>query len=193
MNAKGNRSGRAYAVTSMTPIVKGREASLLAYLDGLTTSPFTKFDEVHFARWVVIDQWKFSWPRAPKRPLQLKSHYLLFSAAVTAPDDAGAQRLPQTFLRRIPALVPDVADAVWGHCVGYPGSGDPGGVAAYLERSLLSTVLFYVGYPDATVQDVRRAIAVRDSFVDFARTHQGVTNPAQLQQDYIAEAATWGA
>jgi hypothetical protein len=185
-----NRSGRAYAVSSMTPIIKGHEAALQTYLNGLTTSPFARFSEVHFARWVLIDQWKTSWPGAPRRPLQLKSQYLCFGAAVTAPDDASAPLLPQSFLRRIPEVMPVEADEVWGHCVGYPGSAKVDEVAAYLERSLLDTVLFYVGYPDATVAQVRQAVARRDGFAQFARTHQH-SDPAQLQQDYIREAATW--
>lgn len=186
-----NRSGRAYAVTSMAPIIKGHEAELQKYIAGLATSPFARFAEVHFARWVLIDQWKLSWPGAPRKPLRLKSQYLLFDAAVTAPDDASAALLPQSFLRRIPEVMPAEADGAWGHCVGYPGSAKGDAVAAYLERSLLETVLFYVGYPNATVADVRQAVSRRDAFAQFARTHQGESDPARLQQEYITEAATW--
>jgi hypothetical protein len=61
---------------------------------------------------------------------------------------------------------------------------------AYLKRSQLDTVLFYVGYDDATPADVRRAAAGRELLSTFARMNQGL-DPAALKSAYLREAATW--
>jgi hypothetical protein len=186
-----NRNGNSYAITSLTPIRTGREAELKAHLAGLAVSPFAELDSVHFARWLVIDQVKLAWPGAPRRRTQLRSQYLVFSASVTAPDADSARTLPDSFLAEIAERIPVAADAVWGNCVGYPGASSVDAFVGYLRRSLLDTVLFHVGYPDVTVRQVRTALARRDSLVRFIRAHQDVKDPAQLQQLYVAESATW--
>ncbi len=186
-----NRNGRSYAVTSLTPIRPGREAELKAHLAGIVVSPFTRLEAVHFARWVVLDRLNFAWPGAPRRRTELRSQYLIFTASVTAPDAASARSLPESFLRQIAEQIPQDADAVWGNCVNYPGAGSVDAFTSYLRRSLLDSVLFHVGYPDVTVQRVRTALARRDSLVRFIRSHQHVTDPTELQQQYVAESATW--
>ncbi len=189
--AATNRNGHSYAVTSLTPILPGRAAALEAHLAGLTVSPFADLEAVHFARWLVVDQLKFGWPGAPRRPTKLRSQYLVFSASVTASDADSARTLPGSFLAEIAERIPAAADAVWGNCVGYPGASSVDTFATYLGRSLLDTVLFHVGYPDTTVDQVRTALARRDSLVRFIRSHQHVTDAAQLQQQYVSESATW--
>ena len=186
-----NRNGTSYAVTSLTPIRPGREAELEAHLAGLVVSPFAQLETVHFARWLILDRLNFAWPGAPRRRTQLRSQYLIFTASVTAPDAASARSLPESFLRQIAEQIPQAADAVWENCVNYPGAGSVDAFTSYLRRSLLDSVLFHVGYPDATVHQVRTALARRDSLVRFIRSHQGVTDPTQLQQQYVSESATW--
>lgn len=186
-----NRNGSSYAVSSLTPIREGHEADLKAHLRGLEVSPFVELDSVHFARWLVIDQFNLDWPGAPAHRTQLRSRYLLFAASVTAGDGGSASKLPMSFLRQIAEQVPDAADAVWGHCVGYPGTTSPDDFASYLYRSLLDTVLFHAGYRNATVHGVRTALARRDALVRFVREHQGESDPALLQQRYLSESATW--
>lgn len=186
-----NRNGRSYAVTSLTPIRPGQEAVLKAHFAGLTVSPFAELEDVHLARWVIVHQVKLSWPGAPRRRTRLRSQYLLFTASVTAGDDASARTLPESFLRQIAEQIPEAADAVWGNCVNYPGAGSVDAFVAYLRRSLLDSVLFHVGYPGATVAQVRTALARRDALVRFIRTHQDVADPAVLQQEFLSECATW--
>jgi len=48
-----------------------------------------------------------------------------------------------------------------------------------------------VGYPTATVEQVRHAIAARDGLVGFVRTHQDEQDPAALQRAYLEESAAW--
>jgi hypothetical protein len=189
----GSRSGRSYAVTMLTPILPGRGRDLARHLQRLETgpkSPLARLPSVHFGRWVVIDQLKTAWPGAPDPRPTLRSQYVLFTASVTAPE-GGRHRFPQSFLEVLHREIAGDADAIWSHCVGYPGSRDRDAFVGYLAKSQLETALFHVGYPDVTVQEVRRALAIRDSLVTFARDHQGMRDAAQLQQAYLRGSQTW--
>jgi len=197
----GSRVGRSYAVTLLTPVRPGAAGDLAAHVRGLGVgehSPLAKLPYVHFGRWVVIDQLKTDWAGAPSPPPRLKSEYLLFTASLTAPDEPGAapgtsyaDRLPESFLHELRARIGADADAIWGHCAGYPGAADPERFVAYLAASRLDTSLFHVGYPGVTVDEVRHALAARDALVAFARDHQGEQDAARLQQAYLEESPTW--
>jgi len=190
----GSRAGRSYAFTSLTPVVAGRSHSLAAHLRDLPIgrdSPLASLEYVHLGRWMVIDRLKVDWPGAPRRPTRLRSDYLLFTASMTAPDDANAAQFPDCFLRELAAKVPAQVDAIWRHCVGYPGVASVETFLEYLGKSQLDTVLFHVGYPNATVQHVHDALAARDGLVGFVRRHQHETDPAVLQRAYIEESSTW--
>lgn len=197
----GSRSGRSYAITLLTPIKPGAETALAVELDGLglrELSPLAKLPFVHFGRWVAIDQLRTNWPGAPVPPPQLRSKYLLFSACVTAPavdaqpELAGyAEHLPVSFFREIWSEIPGPAEAIWRHCVKFPGMADREAFVDYLARSQVSTSLFHVGVPDATVHDVRRAVAKREKLVAFALKHQGDIDAVALQWAYRQESAKW--
>jgi hypothetical protein len=198
----GSRSGRSYALALLTPIRAGAEADLAAHLRDLgqgDESPLAKLPHVHFARWVVIDQLRMDWPGAPRRRSRLKSQHLLFTASMTAPAQphvtpgrkSYGEQLPESFLHELRARIPADADAVWGHCRGYPGASDPEGFVSYLARGQLDTSFLHVGYPDVTVKEVQQALATREKLVAFARDHQSEQDAAQLQQAYIEESSTW--
>jgi len=190
----GSRAGRSYCFTSLTPVRRGREHDLAAHLRALPTgsgSPLARLDHVHLGRWLVVDGLKTAGPGAPRRPTRLQSDYLLFTASLTGRDDHDAADLPGSFLRDMAAHMPGEADAVWEHCVGYPGSARVDAFVAYLVKSQLDTLLFHVGYPDSSVEHVRRAIAARDGLVGFVRRHQDERDPAKLRQAYLEESAMW--
>jgi len=190
-----SRGGRSYAFTSLTPIREGCAGGLAAHLADLpmgSESPLAHMPYVHLARWLILDHLKTDWPGAPRRPTRLRSDYLLFTAMITGPATGRyAKDLPGSFLRELLEQIPEEVDAIWGNCVGYPGNGSADEFVAYLTKSQLDTVLFYVGYPDVTVEQVKRAIAARDGLVGFVRRHQDQMDPAQLQRAYHEESATW--
>lgn len=191
----GSRSGRSYAFTSLTPICNGLAGNLGTHLSSLPVaeaSPLAELAYVHLGRWLVIDGLKMTWSGAPRRPTRLRSDYLLFTASVTGPEDSTyTDELPHSFLVEMAEQIPDAVDAIWGSCVGYPGSTSVQAFAEYLTRSQLDTELFYVGYPNTTVQQAVHALAARDHLVDFVRRHQTESDPARLQQAYLEESKTW--
>jgi hypothetical protein len=196
----GSRSGRSYVITLLMPITPGCEGALRAHLEGLDSddSPLAKLPYVHFGRWAVIDQLKLGWEGAPGRPSRLNSQYLLFTASMTVPAEEEAtreerylERLPESFLHELRVRIPDEVDAIWRHCHGYPGSSNPDEFVRYLANGRLESSLVYVGYPDVTVDEVRQALAARDSLVTFARDHQGQRDAAELQRAYLKESSTW--
>ena len=187
-------SGRSYAFTSLTPI---RPDGLRPVADVLTRlsegqSPFGRVASAHFARWLVIDGLKMGWPGAPRRPTQLTSSYLLFTAMATAPAGTPIGGVPGHFLREVAERMPTEADAVWRNCYGFPGVEEPAAFADYLARSQLDTELFYVGYSDVTPAEVRSAVDANEAFLSFAAAHQREPDAAALQRAFVEESSSWG-
>lgn len=102
-------------MTVLTPILDGRESSLARCLDSLgdgPSSPLSRVPGTHLARWVIIGDVVYE-GAGQRRVDHLTQGRLLFSSNF----DGGI--LP--YLERLRAGLGDVADAIWGHCVGYPG------------------------------------------------------------------------
>lgn len=167
MNGPHNRLGQSYALLAMTPVVAGHEIALRRHLRALPegpASPLGRLPGVHFARWVTMDQPAFQ--GAPMRPDPFKSQYLLFSACFDG------ELAP--FLDDLCDLLGEDADAIWQHCVGYPGRGDRAAFARYFMHNQIDTEVYFSAYPDATVARVRDSLARRDELIAFAASVQGV-------------------
>lgn len=180
-----NRKGRSYALTVVTPIQPGQADALRSVLHGFNPgdqSPLHEVADVQFARWVVIDQLLTDWPGAPRRASRLKSQYLLFSADLTAPADR-ADRLPESFLRDLATVIPTTCNAVWGKCRGFPGTADVEAFVDYLTRSRIEMALYYARFPDATPDDIARALEVRRQLAEFVVGHQAVMTIAPGSPD----------
>jgi hypothetical protein len=158
--------------------------------------------DILFARWVVIDRLRTDWPGAPRRPSSLNSSYLLFSADLTAPASR-ADALPESFFRDLADRIPRQCAEVWGKCRGFPGTADVEKFVDYFKRSQIDMGLYYAAFPDATPDDIARAIEVRKKFTEFAVAHHytislpaGTTRPRttleKLRDDYVRESAQWG-
>jgi hypothetical protein len=175
----GNVSGGAYALTVLTPITPGQEAKLRSHLDALPTeqrSPLARLTSTHFARYIVIDDLVYQGP--PQKPDRLSCAYLLFTSNFDGDLDA--------YLEDMHAYLREDADAIWGHCVGYPGSADLDSFKAYFRHNQLPTTFFVAAYPDATVSEVRAALALRQRVVDFALRSQGM-EPDELHQAFLED------
>jgi hypothetical protein len=154
--------GQARALTVLSPVRRGREAELRAELEALPDggqSPLARLPGTHFARWLVL----------PGRGL-------LFSATHDSRDS--------DYLEEIRARLPEEADAVWRHCEGYPGMGEefPG----YLRRHRVETDLFVAAYPEASLDDVHEALAVRSRLIGLVLRARSLS-PEELRAAFREE------
>jgi hypothetical protein len=101
----------------------------------------------------------------------LAGPHLLFTASFDGPPDAYLDDLCKK-------LAPE-AKEIWGRCTGAPQPPAGAPLKAYLRAHRHKTGFFVAAYPQATVGDVRAALAQREDVIAFARAAQGM-DPAQL-------------
>ena len=161
-----NVSGQAYALTVLTPILDGHAAELAAHLDALpegAASPLARVSGTHLGRWVVIDQVKYMGHGQRHRD-SLSAARLLFTANLDGDVDA--------YLERLQTGLGEDADAIWGHCRGYPGRGQ--GFRPWLRAHELESALFFAAYGGQTVEQVHENVARRQRLIEFALEAQGL-------------------
>jgi hypothetical protein len=174
-----NRSGQAYGLTVLTPILEDRVSPLAAHLAALgpaEASPLARVPGTHFGRWVIVDDVVYEGGR--QRRDTLKSARLLFTSNFDGP--------LAPYLEALRTGLGDEADAIWGHCAGYPGRGDGGAFAGWLRAHQVESALFFSAYGEQTVAEVRRNLDARSRLMAFALEAQGLA-PAELQARFRAE------
>ena len=174
-----NHSGQAYGLTVLTPILEDHVSPLAAYLDGLgpqDASPLARVAGTHFARWVIIDDVVYQGGR--QRRDSLKASRLLFTSNFDGALDA--------YLDALRTGMGADADAVWGHCAGYPGREEAAAFAAWLRAHQVESALFFGAYGDLTVAEVRARLDARTRLIEFAMAAQGLP-AAELQARFEAE------
>jgi hypothetical protein len=163
-----NVSGQAYALTVLTPVLDGHAQPLVAHLDALgdgDASPLARVPGTHIARWVVLDDVKYQGAGQRHRD-RLQSARLLFSSNF----DGDLDR----YLEGLRTGMGADADAIWGHCRGYPGHEDGAAFAAYMRAHQLEATLFFAAYGDQTVEQIHANVAQRRRLIDFALATQGL-------------------
>jgi len=173
MNDGRNMFGQAYGLTVLTPILDGRESALTRYLHTLPggpASPLARVPGTHFARWVVIGDVVYE--GAGQRRDHLKLGRLLFTSNFDGPIGS--------YLEALRTGLGEVADAIWDHCAGYPGSADAAAFTSYMRGHQIESSLFFAAYGDRTVEDVKRGLTVRCKLIDFAVQAQNMA-AAELQ------------
>lgn len=180
MSSADNISGQAYSLTVLTPIIDGHETELAHYLNGLQSgdqSPLAGVHGTHFARWVVIDDVVYEGSDQGERE-HLAHPRLLFTSNFDGELDP--------YLEALRVGLGDSADTIWGHCAGYPGSEDAGSFNGYLRHHQIDSSLFFAAYGDRTVEDVKRSLALRTRFIEFALRAQGLAAP-ELKAAFLQE------
>jgi hypothetical protein len=140
-------SGQAYALSVLTPILDGKADRLREHLETLgdgTESPLARVPGTHIARWVVIDDVVYQ--GAGQRRRDTLAPRLLFSSNFDG--DVGA------YLEGLRTGLAADADAIWGHCRGYPGHEDGPAFAAWMRAHMLEAALFFAAYGGMTVETV---------------------------------------
>jgi hypothetical protein len=174
-----NQSGSVYGLTILSPIKDDPNSEVspnlalriyLAKLPRHRNSPFAKVSSTHFARLVVMDDVVYVGMPACEEHLQSK--YLVFESNF----DGGLD----TYLERMAAEIPEIVDAVWKHCVGFPGVADVAAFKAYMKKCQIETTFFFADVNDKTVQQTLRALQTQSAVTAFIVKHQG-TPPSELQ------------
>jgi hypothetical protein len=169
-----NAVGKAYFLLALTAIIPGRAEELRDRLEALPTgaeSPLAGVGCVHFGRFVIVSRLVKLGPMEER----LANEYLLFAADVDGPLDE--------FVEALRERMADEADAIWGHCVGYPGSSDREGFHAWLRHNQIDTQLPFAAYPEAALPEVLEALELRRRLIELAIRAQEL-DPAGLQEAY---------
>jgi hypothetical protein len=173
-----NVSGQAYALTVLTPILDGHVAELTAHLDALPegdASPLARVPGTHLGRWVVIDDVKYQGHGQRHRDA-LGASRLLFTSNFDGE--------LEPYLERLRTGLGEDADAIWGHCRGYPGHQDRAGFARWLRAHELEAALFFAAYGGHTVEQVHSNLDTRTRLIEFALEAQGL-EPAELKARFL--------
>ena len=109
-------------------------------------------------------------------PDRLAGPYLLFTASFDGPLD--------TYLDELCDELAAEAQEIWGRCAAAPQPPAGAPLKAYLRAHHQTTGFFVAAYPDATVGQVRAALAQREDVIAFARAAQGM-DPAHLQAAFL--------
>ena len=140
----------------VVPVAGGREDALRERLRALPTgprSPMIRVHGTHFARWTIVRlEDRLGRPDPEQPPL------LLFASEFDGE--------LEPYVDRLCAKLGREAHDIWGHCEGYPGP-DSGALARFLLEHRVEPGYSVVAYPDATVDEVRAAFALRERLNDF--------------------------
>ncbi len=174
-----NKSGSVYGLTILSPIKDDPKSEVshnlalrmyLAKLSRHRHSPFAKVSSTHFARLVVMDD--VVYVGMPACEEHLKSKYLVFESNFDGALD--------TYLERMAVEIPETVDAVWQHCVGFPGVANVAAFKAYMKKCQVETTFFFADVNDKTVQQTLRALQTQSAVTAFIVKHQGAP-PEELQ------------
>jgi hypothetical protein len=179
-----NKNGHVYGLTILAPIIEDNRVEIshaialrdyLASLPKDHTSPFARVSSTHLARLVVMDD--VVYVGMPACEEHLKSRYLVFETNFDGDLDE--------YLTRLAKEVPEFVDAVWEHCVGYPGLADLTAFIAYMKKCQVETTFFFADVNDHTVQENLKALQVQAALAHFIEKHQGL--PADELQRAFGE------
>jgi hypothetical protein len=135
--------------TALLPLDDVDAASTV--LEGWTESPFAAVEGTHFARFVVVADIERA---AADQLLDELGPYLMFSAFFDVEPDA--------WLAALPPQVEDVLRC----CRGFPSAG-PATVRAWLHEHRVPATAIFGAYAEASVAEVREALAFRERFRAF--------------------------
>jgi hypothetical protein len=143
-----------HGLCTLIPVERGREDQLRDRLRRMPIgprSPMIRVHGTHYARWAIVHL-----EDAKGRPLEGEPAYLLFASEFDGPVDA--------YVPRMCAKLGRDAHEIWGHCEGYPGlDALPDLLLAHRVKPGYSVI----AYPEATVETVRAAFALRERLNDF--------------------------
>jgi hypothetical protein len=112
---------------------------------------------------------------APACEEHLHSKYLVF--------ESNCDGDLEGYLRGLAASVPHHLDAIWSHCVGYPGASNPQALVDYFRACQIETTFFFAAVNNKSVPQTLSALHTQRAVADFIACHQGV-DAARLQREF---------
>ena len=171
-----NVSGSIYGLTILSPIIEDSRLDIchsmelrwyLSQLPRDCRSPFAQLSSTYLARLVVLDDVVFV--GHPAHEDHLKSRYLVFETNFDGD--------LETYLRRMAVETREFVEAVWQHCVGFPGAGDVNVFIAYMKRCQVQTTFFFADVNNQTVESTLQALKTQAALAQFMEEHQGMPAP----------------
>ena len=184
-----NKSGNAYALTVLCPILRGVPSDSPAGNSGQTytallrnvlqtlhvneESPMAKVPNTYLCRfWVLSD---VPYQGKPAFLEHLKSDYLVFSSnfhGELEPYLAGMWK----------ALQEDVLAILW-HCVGHEAVRDAKSFIEYVKKCHVTTTFFFNGSTDEPLVEQLKNLYLKQEFSRFAFENQG-KSASELQEAF---------
>ena len=173
-----NQNGAMYGLTILSPIIDDDKAipshdlQIRAYLASLPNnhrSPFAIAPGTHLARLVVMDD--VIYVGMPSCEEHLKSKYLVFESNCDGDLDAYLNGLAQYAGAHI--------DAIWSHCVGYPGVADLARFLRYMKQCQLTTTFYFAAVNDKDLPQTLKALQTQRAVADFIAENQGLSPEIQ--------------
>jgi len=178
-----NQNGTVYGLTILSPIIDDDRATpshdlkIREYLATLPTgeeSPFAIAPGTHLARLVVMDD--VIYVGAPSCEEHLRSKYLVF--------ESNCDGDMESYLRGLAASVPQHFDAIWNHCVGYPGAANVQAFLDYMKACQIETTFFFAAVNNKSVTETLTALQTQRAVADFIACHQGMKSE-RLQKEFV--------
>jgi len=177
-----NQSGQVYGLTILSPIIEDNRLDIchsmelrwyLGHLPRDHKSPFARISSTYLARLVVMDD--VVYVGTPACEEHLKSRYLIFETNFDGDLDA--------YLTLMARETPEFVEAVWKHCVGYPGLSDLAAFIAYMKKCQITTTFYFADVNDRTVDTSLKALQTQSALAHFIEKHQGQP-PAEIQREF---------
>ena len=108
-----------------------------------------------------------------------------FALTVLTPIADGEVDALRAYLAELGTTLAAEADAIWGRCAGCPRPAVGAALTGYLMSHRIKTGFFVAAYGEATVPEVRAALAQREALIGFAREAQGMDD-ATRQSEFLA-------
>jgi len=181
-----NKSGKAYALTLLCPILPGIPSNPQPGLEGQAyvaclryqlqqvrlseESPMSKVPNTYLCRFYVLED--VFYQGKPSLRENLKSNYLVFSSNFHGELD--------DYLKGMWRVVETEVRFILNHCVGFSQVTDEASFIAYIKKCQVKTTFFFNGSTDEPLAEQLKALYLKQEFSKFVFENQG-KRPAELQ------------
>jgi hypothetical protein len=181
-----NKSGNAYGLTVLCPILQGGPLNAAGDMEGPTyasimryqlqklgcnsDSPMAKVPNTYLCRFYVLNDVQFQ--GKPAHLDHLKSDYLVFSSNFHGE--------LEPYLEGLWSAVGSLVSVFLKNCVGFDSVHDSASFVAYIRKCQVTTTFFFVGSTDESLEEQLKGLYLKQEFSKFVFENQG-KSAAELQ------------